>query len=68
MENNENPKTDRLFADKKTLAERYGVCKRTISNWMNADILVFFRIRRVVRFDIPACDAALQQYGFTNHL
>ncbi len=50
------------------LAERYGVSPRTITNWMNAGLLVFIKIRRVVRFDIPACDAALRQQGLTNHL
>ena len=34
---------------------------------MNAGLLVFIKIRRVVRFDIPACDAALRQQGLTNH-
>jgi hypothetical protein len=59
--------TDRRFADKRTLAERYGVSPRTITNWMRAGLLAFFKIRRVVRFDVVACDAALRQHGFTNH-
>ena len=58
---------DRRFADKRTLAERYGVSPRTISNWMSAGLLAFFKIKRVVRFDIPACDAALRQHGFINN-
>lgn len=68
METTNKTQTDRLFADKKMLAERYGVSPRTITNWMNAGLLVFIKIRRVVRFDIPACDAALRQQGLTNHL
>jgi Flp pilus assembly protein protease CpaA len=67
MDTTENPTTDRIFADKKTLAERYGVSSRTISNWMSAGLLAFFKIKRVVRFDIPACDAALRQHGFINN-
>lgn len=64
----ENSKPDRRFADKKTLAERYDVCERTITNWMNAGLLVFIKIRRVVRFDVAACDAALRQQGIVNQL
>ena len=67
MDTTENPTTDRIFADKKTLAERYGVSSRTISNWMSAGLLAFFKNKRVVRFDIPACDAALRQHGFINN-
>lgn len=59
--------TDRRFADKRLLAQRYGVSQRTITNWMSAGLLAFFKVRRVLRFDIPACDAALRQHGFTNH-
>jgi len=68
METTEQNQTERRFADKKTLAQRYAVSERTITNWMNAGLLVFIKIRRVVRFDIPACDDALRQHGFTNHL
>ena len=67
MQTTENTAPDRHFADKQTLAERYGVSPRTITNWMRADLLAFFKIRRVVRFDVAACDAALRQHGFTNH-
>lgn len=58
--------TDRRFADKTTLAKRYGVSQRTITNRMSAGLLAFFKIRRVVRFDVGACDAALRQHGFIN--
>jgi hypothetical protein len=68
MNGTEITATERRFADKRTLAERYSVSPRSITNWMNAGLLVFFKIRRVVRFDIPACDAALRQHGFTNHI
>ena len=63
----ENTAPDRRFADKQTLAERYGVSPRTITNWMSDGLLAFFKVRRVVRFDVAACDAALRQHGFTNH-
>ncbi len=67
METTNQIGTDRRFADKTTLAERYGVSSRTISNWMSAGLLAFFKISRVVRFDVAACDASLRQHGFTNH-
>jgi phage terminase Nu1 subunit (DNA packaging protein) len=66
MEKIEQPKTDRLFADKKNLAQRYDVSPRTISNWMNAGLLAYIKIRNIVRFDIPACDAALRQQEFNS--
>ena len=68
METTENNQTERRFADKKTLAQRYAVSERTITNWRSAGLLAAIKIRRVIRFDIPACDAALRQHGFTNHL
>ena len=67
MQTIDNNPSDRRFADKTTLAQRYGVSPRTISNWMSTGLLAFFKIKRVVRFDIPACDAALRQHGFTNN-
>ena len=66
MEKIEQPKMDQLFADKKTLAKRYDVSPRTISDWKDKGLLVYFKIRNVVRFDIPACDAALRQLEFNS--
>jgi hypothetical protein len=59
---------ERIFADAKALAERYGVSVRTIARWMSAGLLVGIKIRRVVRFDIPACDVALRQHGIVSRL
>jgi hypothetical protein len=56
-----SPDSDRLFVTKKVLAQRYGVCLRTIQNWSDAGLLVFIKKRRVVRYHVPACDAALMQ-------
>ena len=67
MNGTEITTTDRRFADKRLLAQRYGVSPRTITNWMSAGLLAFFKVRRVVRFDVAACDAALRQHGFTNN-
>lgn len=64
METIDQLQTRRRFADKKTLAEHYGVSQRTITNWMGAGLLVFIKVRRVVRFEVSACDAALLEYGF----
>lgn len=46
------------------LAKRYGVCESTIEKWMAARILVFLKVRRVVRFHVAACDQALRERGF----
>ena len=67
METTNQIGTDRRFADKRTLAERYGVSPRTITNWMSAGLLAFFKIKHVVRFDVVACDDSLRQHGFTNN-
>ena len=57
------PGADRLFVTKKVLARRYGVCPRTIQKWSDAGLLVFIKKRRVVRYHVPGCDAALMQNG-----
>lgn len=44
------------FAKKLELAKRYAVGVRTIEKWMQAGLLVYIRVRRVVRFDVAACD------------
>ena len=52
------------FVTKIALAKRYGVCESTIEKWMAARILVFLKVRRVVRFHVAACDQALRERGF----
>ncbi len=51
------------YAKKSDLAKRYAVGERTIENWMKAGLLVCIRVRRVVRFDVEACDKSLLEYG-----
>jgi|GEM_PF-1904252 len=63
MEISTSPK--RQFTDKSGIADHYGVCRRTIDEWMRLGLLVFFKIKRVVRFDIPACDESLRQHGYS---
>jgi hypothetical protein len=53
---NEAPKQ---FVTAEELAKRYGVGLRTITNWKAAGLLVFLQVRRVVRFDVNACDKSL---------
>lgn len=52
------------FVTKEALAQRYGVCDRTIEKWMKGGILVFLKVRRVVRFHVQGCDEALRKRGF----
>lgn len=54
------------FVTKEVLARRYGVCDRTIEKWMKARILIFLKVRRVVRFHVQGCDEALRKRGFLN--
>lgn len=51
------------FARKSTIAKRYAVGERTIEKWTQAGLLVYIRVRHVVRYDVEACDKALLGYG-----
>ncbi len=59
----ENAGSAKPFATRKMMAKRYEVCPRTITNWMALGLLVFFKIRNVVRFDVLASDALLKEHG-----
>jgi hypothetical protein len=59
----ETTKSDRKFTNKAGIAAHFGVCRRTINEWMRLGLLVFFKIKRVVRFDIVACDESIRQNG-----
>ena len=54
------------FGLKCEMANRYGRTIRTINKWMETKkgLLVFFKVKRVVRFDIDACDASLREHTF----
>jgi hypothetical protein len=59
----ENVNEERPFARANKLAQRYGVSVETIKVWKRGGLLVFFQIRRVVRFDVKACDDSLRNNG-----
>lgn len=46
---------------KRQLAHRYGVSERTIHTLMKSRVIPSIRVRRLVRFDPVACDAALRK-------
>jgi hypothetical protein len=51
------------FVSKPAICLRYGVCSRTIENWMRSKMVPFLRIgKRGVRFDPEACDRALSRF------
>lgn len=56
--------TNKQYLKMNEMAKRYAVGKRTIQNWMNAGLLIYIRVRRVVRFDAEACDKVLREHGF----
>lgn len=64
LSNQDGSPVQTSFVTKDVLARRYGVCDRTIEKWMKARILVFLKIRRVVRFHVQGCDEALRKRGF----
>lgn len=43
------------------LAEYFGVCTKTIANWKRDGLLVYIQVRRVVRFNVGACEESLRQ-------
>lgn len=55
--------TPRPWANKATTAAHYKVSPRTITNWKGLGLLVYFKIGRVVRFDLAASDALLKENG-----
>ena len=59
-----NTRSPKPFVTKEALARRYGVCDRTIEKWMKAGILIFLKVKRVVRFHVEGCDEALRKRGF----
>jgi hypothetical protein len=59
----DNDKSDRKFANKAGLADHFGVCIRTINEWMRLGLLSYFRVKRVVRFDVAACEESLKGHG-----
>jgi hypothetical protein len=64
MENTaNNPDPKRTWANKVKTAEHYSVSPRTIQTWQAVGLLVFFKIKRVVRYDLVASDALLKEHG-----
>ena len=57
------PASPRPWANKAATADHYKVSIRTITNWQALGLLVFFKIGRVVRFDLAASDALLKEHG-----
>jgi excisionase family DNA binding protein len=49
------------YLTKAQIAEHYGVSPRTIGNWVSKGVLPALKIGRVLRFNVEACDAALQR-------
>jgi len=53
----------RKLVGKPELAQRYGVVVRTIDNWIALRQIPFLKIgKKMVRFDVAECDAALQRF------
>jgi hypothetical protein len=50
------------FTNTVGLAKRYRVSDRLIQYWVAKKILPVVKIGRCVRFNIPACDAALRKF------
>jgi hypothetical protein len=51
-----------LFVNRETIARRYDVSPRTVSNWMKDRSLPFYKRGRCARFKISECDAAWEGF------
>ena len=61
MNDTENkPKT------KQEIAVHFGVTTRTIDDWMKSGLLPYWKIGRLVRFDLPAVQARLNKNNLRN--
>ena len=63
-----NGNDDRRFVKIKMLAQRYGVCERTIKTWKDAGLLIYIQVKRVVRYDVGACDESLRNNNIISPL
>lgn len=55
-----------ILATREQLAKRYAVSVRTIDEWRAEEVIPHIRFSpKFVRFDIPACDAAVREWSFT---
>lgn len=50
------------WTDRRGIAAHFQVSERTISNLVNRRILPVIKLRRIVRFDIAACEAAVKAF------
>ncbi len=50
------------LVNKRTIALRYGITQRTVQEWMAKEMIPYFKLGYIVRFDPEACDRALAQF------
>jgi len=51
-----------ILTNTRGIAVRYGVCPRSIQNWVKWRVLPVVKVGRAVRFNIAACDHALAKF------
>ncbi len=55
---NKQPSTP-VYADKRAVAEAFGVSKRTIDAWMARGLIPYYRLHRTIRFRLSDIEAHL---------
>lgn len=61
--NDNNPETGEVrWVNKRELARHFACSPRTINNLMARRILPYSRIGKILRFDLAACDRAMQRF------
>jgi len=51
-----------IWATTGELARRYGVSVRCIQLWVKGSLLPSVKINRIIRFNVPRCDAAVAKF------
>ena len=54
------PEPESPWCDRESIARRYGVSPRCITNWQKRRRIPYAKLGRVVRFDVHACDRAVK--------
>jgi hypothetical protein len=58
----EKTELEQKLVNKRTIAARYGVSERTIQDWMVMEMIPYFKLGYVVRFDPESCDQAIARF------
>ena len=62
----ENTELEQKLVNKRTIAAWYGVSERTIQEWMVKEMIPYFKLGYIVRFNPESCDQAIARFHVTS--